>query len=168
MPTHDERIRRIVSEFRDKHREVLSELEGVEEAAATRPGPDAGWSPAQIGWHLATSEQRMAAALAGERPIAQPAAPDFREDWDAVNLPPKAKAAAALEPPPDVTRSHAVESLRSAQERVVSALEGLTPERATHTIAFPFGTLSLYQTGEFLTRHLDRHLGQLRRARHEA
>jgi hypothetical protein len=164
MPSHDERIRSIVSRFRTVQDQLIKEIEAVNEDAASRKGADAGWSPAQIGVHVAITNEWLAGAVSGTQPGAEPAPADFIEpEWSSIPIPARIKTFPQLEPPADATRSASLERLRSSGEQVVGALESLTPERARYCVALPFATISLYQMGEFAGAHVERHLGQLQR-----
>ncbi len=159
MPTHEERISFIVDAYRTAQERLVLKFEDATDKAA-RAGE---WTPAQLLWHVATSTERLTTLLTGERAVAKPAPPDFVECWDAIQIPPKVKTFAALEPPAGVTPDAAVAKLRASGDKAINAIRALTPERAHHIVEFPFGPLSLYQVAEFITKHVDRHTSQLER-----
>jgi hypothetical protein len=161
--THQTRIHEIVNAFKAEHEQLIGHLEGLTDEGAEQPPRDGGWSAAQIGWHVGVSNEWLAAALRGDRPIAEPPPADFTENWSAIKIPDKVKTFPQLEPPAAPGRGETVRKLRDSGDRVVEALEGLTPERAAYAIKFPFGTLSLYQVGEFVTAHVRRHIRQIER-----
>jgi hypothetical protein len=63
-----------------------------------------------------------------------------------------------------MTRDGAREAFESSRGLVLDAFKGIDESRARHVFATPpFGTISLYQVGDFLAAHVARHNAQLKR-----
>src|SRR4051812_50215523 len=62
---HLARVRQLRESFAAANERLVSRLRGASNEAAERPLPGA-WSPAQVGWHVATVSTRFAAMIAGE------------------------------------------------------------------------------------------------------
>jgi hypothetical protein len=128
------------------------------------PAPDA-WSPAQIGYHVAITNNWIAGVLEGSTPMAQPAPAGFREAFDPKILPAKVKTFPTLEPPGVCSCDVALEKLRASGHRLSRAMASLTEERGSgYCVTLPFGTLSLFELADFTTGHVVRHIGQIDRA----
>jgi DinB superfamily len=120
------------------------------------------WSPAQIGWHVAAVTTRFAGVISGELPGAQPVAQDFRErPWAEIvpTVAARLRAPAIVQPPTDVSCGQAIAELEAAEKRMLAALDGLGPERASsYGITSPIvGAINLYQVAEWATAHTIRH-----------
>ena len=162
---HSTRVQASATAFKTAADSFVSSLERLTDDSATVQPKDGGWTPAQIGMHLALSNELFAGILTGAVPMAQPAAAGFGEDADVFSrVPNKITTFPSLVPPAEVRRSEAVERLRRANEQVLAAIQALPPDRASHCVQLPFGTISLYQFADFTGAHMVRHTAQLQRA----
>jgi hypothetical protein len=159
-----DRAATILARFNSAHNDLMWKLRDCAfEAAEHHPG-GAQWSAAQIGWHVALSNDFFAGVLTGENPIAKPAPDDFRETFDPDQVPMKAKTLPALEPPAIIGIDAAVERLRASGHHLAKAIAGLSPERgAGYCVTLPFGTLLLFELAEFCSAHAARHAAQVQR-----
>jgi hypothetical protein len=133
------------------------------EAAEHRPAADA-WSAAQIGYHVATTNEWIAGVLDGSTPMAQPAPAGFKESFNPKALPAKSRTFPTLEPPAFVSCEVALEKLRASGHHLSKAIASLGEERGcTYSVALPFGTLSLFELADFTAAHAARHVGQVER-----
>ena len=164
--SHQNRIHASVSAFLSASEAMIAALERLNDAAASQSPASGGWSAAQIGYHVATTNDFLAGILIGVIPKAVPAPAGFVEKADLFSqLPTKITTFEALEPPANVTRTQAIAKLRESTAQAVKAIEGLSAERASgHVVEFPFGAISLYQLAEFIDGHVVRHQAQLQRA----
>ena len=163
---HDDRIRSAVSSFEESTHRMVALLEALNDEAARRTPPDGGWSPAQVGLHVAITNELFAGVLAGAVPMAQPAPAGFAENPDVFSaVPPRLKTPQPLEPPAiGITRDIALDRLRAAHRVTIGAMRGLDAQRASgHVMRLPFGAISLYQAAEFLGPHTERHIAQIHR-----
>jgi hypothetical protein len=159
-----DRAATILARFNSAHNDLMWKLRDCTFDVAEHY-PDDGWSAAQIGCHVALANNFIASVLTGEQPLAQAAPPDFRESFDAAQVPAKAKTLAQLEPPAIVSIDAAVERLRASGHHMARAIAGLSAERGSnYCVALPFGTLSLYELAEFSAAHVIRHVAQVERA----
>lgn len=164
MSNHPERVRSIINAFTDSQDQLLAELDARSDQHITRAPAAGGWSATQIGWHVGQTNEWIAAVLSGALPAAQPAPDGFREQaWGSMKIPEKIQTFPQLEPPAAVSRAEANAKIRNAMDQLVAALHSLSEEKARHVVNLPFGTLSLYQIGEFAAGHTERHIGQLKR-----
>lgn len=161
---HDARVADIVSRFDETASRFLARLERAGDRGAQ---PASGWSPAQIGAHVAMVNNSFASVIDGSGPGATPPAADFVERaWSDIirNAPEKIEAPARFVPPASTTIGEAVADFRSSTEKLRAALAGLTAERSqlcfSHRI---FGPISLYQVGDFAIAHMVRHNLQAKR-----
>ena len=165
MIDHAGRIRAAAAAFRAANHTLIADLDALDEAAATRPAADGGWSVAQIAWHVAETNRLLAAMLAGELPGPR-VAPGFVEDAEVFSrVPARVESRIPeIQPPAAITRQEAVTRLRASEAPTVLAIESLTPERAGgYTLRMPFGILNLYQCAEFIGAHAGRHRRQVQR-----
>jgi hypothetical protein len=164
MPNPD-RAALVLARFNAAQNNLVSKLRDMTAAAAeVRPDLDA-WSAAQVGWHVALVNEWIAGVLTGATPMAEPAAPGFRETLHSLVLPDRMKTFPSLEPPPVVGRDSALEKLRASGQHMSKAIASLTAERGSNfTVTLPFGTLSLYEFADFAAGHIARHIGQIDRA----
>jgi hypothetical protein len=127
--------------------------------------PDArSWSPAQIGCHVAMTNEWIARVLTGAIPAAERVSGDFVESFDAAALPPTEETFPDLVPPYPVSRDAALERLRASSQYVAKAIAALASEQGTRTcVRLSFGTLSLYELADFAATHMTRHLAQVDR-----
>lgn len=166
MPAeHNDRIRNAVSSFEEANTRLVRMLEGLNDEAAKKAPKDGGWSAAQVGYHVAMTNELFAGILAGTVALSQPAPAGFAENAGVFSaVPAKIETAPPLQPPAGTTRQDAVAKLRSAQTVIVGAIRALTADRATgHIMQLPFGPVSLYQAAEFLGPHTTRHIAQVER-----
>ncbi|HEV3484858.1 MAG TPA: DinB family protein [Vicinamibacterales bacterium] len=163
---HSTRIQTSATAFKTAAESFVSALERLSDESATTQPKDGGWTPAQIGMHLALSNELFAGILTGAVPMAQPAAADFSEDAQVFSrVPNKITTFPTLVPPAGVQRAEAIERLRRANQQVLSAIQSLPEDRAVgHCVQLPFGTISLYQFADFTGAHMVRHTAQLQRA----
>lgn len=127
---------------------------------------DGGWSAAQIAWHVAAVNEAFAGLIDGSSPTAQPAPPDFVErTWTEIgeSLAKKLQAPARVQPQGAVVHGDAVAKLDASRERLVTTVRGLQPDRGVLMIDSPLvGRVTLYQIGEWATRHVIRHNKQMK------
>jgi uncharacterized damage-inducible protein DinB len=130
--------------------------------AEVRPDRDS-WSPAQIGCHIAMSNEWIANALAGLEPHARPIA-ERMSAFDPSGLAPTEESFPALVPPNPVSREVALERLRNSSQRVSRAIAALSSERGTtEGVTLAVGTMSLYELADYAATHMARHLAQVER-----
>jgi uncharacterized damage-inducible protein DinB len=165
--THDERVARARQAFQEAHGRFTARLKAASADAAERPPDEGGWSAAQIAWHVAAVNTTFAALISGARPA--PALPGgFTErSWGDISgtIPAKLEASARSVPPPAVRIADALAALEASAEQVDAALSALSADRGsgfgiTHSA---FGTVTLYQVGEWATAHTIRHNAQAKR-----
>ena len=167
MSTSDStRIQASATAFKTAADAFVAELERLTDDSAAVQPKDGGWTPAQIGMHLALSNELFAGVLTGAVPMAQPAAAGFVEDAQVfARVPNKVTTFPSLEPPAGVTRGEALERLRLANRQLLAAIESLAVARAKgQCVQLPFGLVSLHQFAEFTGAHMIRHTAQLQRA----
>jgi hypothetical protein len=88
----------------------------------------------------------------------------FQETLATMTSTEKEKTYPFLEPPEDITRAEALRRLIASGDRFVAALGMLSEDRGAKQCAqLPFGTVSLYELGEFAAAHVARHADQLKR-----
>jgi uncharacterized damage-inducible protein DinB len=164
--SHQNRIHATVSAFQSASEGMITALERLNDSAAIETPAGGGWNAAQIGYHVATTNEYLTGILTGAIPRARPAPDGFQENAKAFSgLPSKVETFESLEPPAEATRAEALEKLRESTAQAVKAIEGLDAERALgRVVDFPFGVISLYQLAEFLGGHVMRHQAQLQRA----
>jgi hypothetical protein len=163
--TNPDRATLVLARFNAAQNHLVGKLREIPAGVAEeRPDIDA-WSAAQVGWHVALTNEWAAGVLTGSTPMAEPAAAGFKETLHALTLPDKLKTFPALEPPSMVGRDSALEKLRASGQQMSKAIASLTPERGGgYTVTLPFGTLSLYELADFAAGHVARHIAQLDRA----
>jgi uncharacterized damage-inducible protein DinB len=168
--SHQDQVQEKVTAFTEAVKNFADAVERLDEGAATRTPQQGGWSVAQIAWHVGTTNDMLAGVITGDVPMATPAAPEFTENPGVFDgLPAKIQTFPQLEPPAAVTRAEGLAKLRDSQPRMISALQGLSAERAAgYCVSFKFGTLSMYQLADFVNGHVVRHLAQVQRATAEA
>lgn len=162
--SHNERLSATAQSIRAAEQRFLAALDALEADAARKRPDDGGWSPAQIAWHVAQTNEVLAAVITGALPMAQPAAPDFKEtEWSAMTIPARIKTMPQLEPPDAVSTQEVIDKYKASVKLVLAAVESMPEERAGQVLSMPFGTLSMYQVGEFVFRHTERHRAQIDR-----
>ena len=159
-----DRAATILARFNAAHTSLVNRLRDLPAGAAEqRPGPDA-WTAAQIGCHVALTNEWIAAVLTGSTPMAEPAPAGFCEQFNPSGLPERLKTYPPLEPPNPVSREVALERLRTSGQHMSKAIASLAPERGGgYTVTLPFGTLSLFELADFSAAHVSRHCNQLER-----
>jgi DinB superfamily len=164
-----DRAATILARFHSAHTALVGRIRELPtEVAEQRPAADA-WSAAQVGFHVATTNEWIAGILDGSTPMAQTAPPGFAESFNARSLPGKLKTFPSLEPPAVVSAEVALERLRASGHHLSKAIASLTAERGTgHCVTLPFGTLSLFELADFTAGHVLRHVGQIERIRAHA
>ena len=166
MPAaHETRIQSAVNVFEEANARMVALLESLSDEAARHTPGDGAWSPAQVGCHVAITNELFAGILTGKVPMARTAPAGFTENPDVfTSLPKKVQTLPPLEPPSGAARAEAIERLRTAQRALVSAMESLSADRAgTQVMDLPFGTISMDQAAEFTGAHVSRHLDQIHR-----
>jgi hypothetical protein len=160
-----DRAATILARFNAAHQNLIATLRdlGRSEAHVERAARE-GWSPAQIGCHVAITNAWITDVLTGAAPAAQPVPEGFCESFDIRTLPSKLKTSARLEPPSVVSIEAAVERLRVSGARLSKAIASLTRERGLgYCVTLPFATMSLFELAEFATSHAARHAAQIDR-----
>jgi hypothetical protein len=165
---HLARVRQLREAFAAANERLVARLRAAtdEQAAHSLAG---GWTPAQIGWHVAAVTTRFAGVISGDLKGAVPLPDDFVETpWAqiAASIPAQLKAPDALAPPPSANRHDAIAALEAAGMRMARAFDSLTPERGSRLgLTSPIvGTITLYQLGEWATAHIIRHNKQAKTA----
>jgi hypothetical protein len=162
MTGHKERIAGIVADLEQVHSECTALLKAADDAAATRMPADGGWNAAQVGYHVGIANTRLAESTLKRT---EQAPPDFVEERDVLGrVPKKIQTFEALQPPSEINKGAAIEKLDSGFKTVIEAFRSMPEDRGSQIIKFPFGTLSMYQLGEFVVLHARRHMEQMRRA----
>jgi DinB family protein len=169
---HLARVRHLRESFASANERLVARLRGASDDAAERHNPD-GWSPAQIGWHVASISTRFAALIAGDATGPLPLPESFQErPWAeiAASIPDRLQAPAAAHPPPTVKRAEAVAALEASGTKMARAFDALTSQRGghmgiTHAVV---GTITVYQLAEWATAHIARHNKQAKRILGEA
>ena len=143
--------------------QLIRTLEGAPDPS--RSSQRGGWNPAQIGWHVARTNEMLSGVLSGAIPMAQPVPPEFQEDPEIFSkVPAKIQTFPQLEPPADVTRDDALTDLRASIVTTLRAFRSLSEDRAkSHFVQFPMGPLTMYQFADFTVGHVSRHQKQLER-----
>ena len=164
--SHESRISKAINSLQESTASIVTLLEGLSDDAARTVPEGGGWSPAQVGLHVAMTNELFAGILTGAVPMSKPAPAGFAEDPDVFSkAPSKIKTPDPLEPPSSgVTRTDAIARLRSAQTSAVSALKKVAPDRASgNVVQLPMGVITLYQAAEYLGPHTTRHIAQIQR-----
>jgi len=159
-----DRVTSILARFQSAQNAIVGKLRELPpESAEHRPAAEA-WSAAQIGFHVATTNEWIAGVLNGSTPMAQPAPAGFAETFNPKSLPARIKTFPTLEPPAVVSAEVALERLRTSGHNLSKAIASLNAERgAGHCVTLPFGTLSLFELADFTAAHVLRHISQIER-----
>jgi len=162
-----DRVTSILARFQSAQNAIVGKLRELPpESAEHRPAAEA-WSAAQIGFHVATTNEWIAGVLNGSTPMAQPAPAGFAGTFNPKSLPARIKTFPTLEPPAVVSAEVALERLRASGHNLSKAIASLSAERgAGHCVTLPFGTLSLFELADFTTAHILRHISQIERTHH--
>ena len=166
-PAPASRLEGILAAFDQANRRLVARLSGASDAEAVQVPDGGGWTPAQIGAHVAAFNSLLASVVSGAAPGAEQASDGFVETPWAEKLPGlqgRLEAPGLLQPPPGVTKQAALQALADGAAQVAAAFGGLTEARARMTFTYPrVGTLSLPQVGEWMIGHTIRHNAQLKR-----
>lgn len=159
-----DRAASILARFNAAHHALVGALRELPpEVAERRPSADA-WSAAQIGCHVAMTNQWAAGILSGTTPMAQPAPAGFTESFAGTARPARVRTSPAMEPPAVVSCEVALERLRESCHHLSKAIASLSAERGSgYTVTLRFGTLSLFELADFIAGHVARHLAQVER-----
>jgi uncharacterized damage-inducible protein DinB len=146
-------IRTLLEMMQSRVMEALSEI--PDERLHWKPSP-ASTSSAEIVWHMANTERRLAAAVRGEDPRRIDAQAGTRDWIEAAGT----GTADTSTVPRDRTGLEA--ALAAARQETLAALEGLSAEQMVETV-LPFGgqprTRSFF--AHFIAIHHSYHAGQL-------
>jgi hypothetical protein len=165
MSRSPDRAAALLAKFNATNQALVTKLREMPAAAAEHAPGDDQWSAAQVGWHVALTNDWIAGVLLGSTPAAHPVPAGFKERFDAGALTTKLKTLAAFEPPAAVSRDSALGRLRASGQQVSKAIAALTPERgANYCVTLRFGTLSLFEFADFAASHVGRHVAQVDRA----
>ncbi|MGE3178505.1 MAG: DinB family protein [Vicinamibacterales bacterium] len=160
-----DRAATILARFNAAHNELVWKLRDCAFAAGAEGQRREGWNAAQIGWHVAVTNDFIASVLTGEKALAQPAPAEFKESLDTRALAAQADPSEVPQPPSVVGLDSAIERLRASAHHVSKAIAALSPERGTgYCVAMPFGTLSLYELADFGAAHVIHHSAEVARA----
>lgn len=160
-----DRAATILARFTAAHTALVGRLRELPPDTVEQPPASDAWSPAQIGYHVAITNDWIAGVLDGTTPMAQPAPAGFKEAFDHKAVPARVKTFQTLEPPKVVSCEVALDKLRASGHRMSKAMASLTAERGSgYCVSLPFGTLSLFELADFTTGHVIRHIGQIDRA----
>lgn len=159
-----DRAATILARFSAAQQSFVSKLRDLDPEGAEHHPSVEGWSPAQIGAHVAMANEWTAAVLLGSMPLAQPAPAGFTEQYSSSRgsgVPWNVKAF-PLRPPDVISLDNTVERLRTSAHHLSRAIASLTAERGSgYTITLPVGTLSLFELAEYTVAHIGRHSAQL-------
>ncbi len=165
--THAERISQTLAAFEAAMDRFVGRLDSLSDADAARAAEGGGWSPAQIAWHVAATNEGFAGLVDGSRPLARAPEPDFVEmpfPEIQARVPDRLEAPEMFTPPPAVTRADALARVRASRARFTEAYSRLDETRARWTIKSILGLLTVYQVGDWAVAHVARHNAQVKRA----
>ena len=162
---HETRIQSAVNRFEETNAKMVALLEALSDEAAKRAPSEGSWTPAQVGYHVAVTNELFAGILSGAVPFARQSPPGFSENPDVfASLPSQVRTLPPLEPPPAASRGEVIDKLKSAERALITAIKALPSDRAASQVMdLPFGTITMYQAAEFTGAHVVRHLDQIRR-----
>ncbi len=159
-----DRATTILARFNAAHTALLGKIRELPADVGEHHPSAEGWTPAQIGCHVALANEWTAGVLLGTTPLAQPAAAGFAERFNAANVPWNTKTF-PLDPPNVISCDNTMERLRASGHHLSRAIASLTAERgAGFCVTLPWGTLSLFELAEYTVAHVSRHASQLDRA----
>lgn len=165
--THAARIEQLRAAFDQASGRFLARYDTTTTDEAVAVPPDGGWTAAQIAAHVAAVNRVMSAIVSGRIERAAPPPDGFAErPWSDIGagLRGRLEAPASMTAPPTVTRTDARTALEASRTLVLDTFAGIDELRARHVFSDPrFGTISLYQIGDFLAAHVARHNAQLKR-----
>jgi uncharacterized damage-inducible protein DinB len=149
---HDE-IRALLEMMQSRVLEALSEIPDA--SLHWKPSP-ASTSPAEIVWHMANTERRLAAAVRGDDPRSIDAPAGTREWIEAAGTGTADTGAVPRD------RAGLEGALAAARQETLASLERLSPEQMTES-ALPFGgqprTRAFF--AHWIAIHHSYHAGQL-------
>jgi hypothetical protein len=164
---HDAQIAAQRAAYREAHHRFIVRLRGATVEALHRQPADGGWSAAQIGWHVATVDRRLANLLNGEAGVQLLPEGTVLRTWAeiAASLPAKIAAGKGITPPTRVSADEMFTMLGASAEKMDAGLAGLREPRATNGgIIHPvFGTVALIHIGDWAIAHTIRHNAQAKR-----
>jgi hypothetical protein len=153
----------ILARFTAAQTTLLTKLREMPPGAAQQPMDDMHWSAAQLGCHVALTNELIASVITGDRPMAEPAPPGFQETFDG-NTKGMVKVFPTLQPPEIVGRDAALERLRISGQHLCKAIASLSAERGSgYVVRLPFGTLSLFELADYTAAHVARHASHVER-----
>ena len=161
---HAERISTLVARLDEAADRLATRLE---RAGARAEQAATGWTPAQLGAHVAMVNDNFTSVFDGTNPAPAPPPPDFKErDWStiATGIPARFEAPKRFVPPAGVSAADAAEMVRASAARLRSAIANVSAERGRYCFTNPIvGTISVYQAGEWAIAHIIRHNQQAKR-----
>src|SRR5262245_6672765 len=104
-----DRAASILARFNAAHSALVNRLREMPPATAEHRSDADSWCAAQIGCHVALTNEWIAGVLTGATPMAQPAPAGFAERFNPGGVPAKSKTFSSLEPPHPVSRDVALE-----------------------------------------------------------
>jgi len=153
----------ILARFTAAQTTLLTKLREMPPGAAQHRTDEEHWSAAQLGCHVALTNELIASVITGAEPMAKPAPPGFRETF-AGGSAGMVKVFPTLQPPDIVGRDAALERLRLSGQRLSKAIASLTPERGSgYVVELPIGTLSLFELADYTANHVARHAAYVER-----
>lgn len=159
-----DRAAAILTRFSATSQTFASKLRDLPPGLAEYRADRESWTPAQIGCHVAMSNDWIAGVLTGATAAAERMPSRAAGVFDPAQLPPTDETFPAMVPPTAVSREVALERFRASVQHVSKAIAALTTERgADHAVALEFGTLSLYELADYAATHITRHLAQVDR-----
>ena len=93
MSQSPDRAVTILARFNAAQNSLAAKLRDLPAHVAEERDDIDAWTAAQIGWHVATTNDWIAGVLIGTTPMAEPAAPGFRETLHMHPLPQRVKTA---------------------------------------------------------------------------
>ena len=94
-----DRAASILARFTAAHHALLAALRDIAAEAAEHQPANGGWTPAQVGCHVAMTNEWIAGVLTGGVAGAQPAPAGFTESFNPAAIPARVKTFPTLEPP---------------------------------------------------------------------
>lgn len=153
----------ILARFTAAQTTLLTKLREMPPGAAQLQTDEEHWSAAQLGCHVALTNELIASVITGARPMAEPAPSGFQESFKGGSTG-MVKVFPTLQPPEIVGRDAALERLRLSGQHMCKAIASLTPERGSgYVVSLPFGTLSLFELADYTADHVARHAASVER-----
>jgi hypothetical protein len=165
MSPHETRITGAIAELRAQTEDLIAVLGTLPDNAAVKPRDDSVWSAAQIGLHVALTNEAFSTVLLRQGPLPVVRVPsDYPDDRWSLDAPPSVAAPSFLVPRSGVRGDEAVERVRASAHAMESAMQRVTADDMVDwAVALPWGTVSLYQLCEWSGGHTRRHVAQIRR-----